>query len=151
MQATLALNDSGKFEDRWVYLKATGNQQPVNSKCIWTEGIEEIIYLPVAHGEGKFIPDGETTLTRLKENKRIVLQYVDRGGNLTGYPGNPNGSTENIAGICDSTGRILGMMPHPERYIDPLNHPRWTREGLKKEGDGVRIFRNGVEYAKANL
>lgn len=145
MEVTLMLNDSGKFEDRWVYLRKRHNI------CVWTKGIDEIIYLPVAHAEGKFVPDNNGTLAKLKEDERIVFQYVDKNGDLAGYPDNPNGSTENIAGICDSTERILGMMPHPERYIDPLNHPRWMRDELKKEGDGLAIFRNGVEYAKANL
>jgi len=145
MEVTLMLNDSGKFEARWVYLRKRYNI------CVWTKGVDEIIYLPVAHSEGKFVSDNNGTLTKLKEDERIVFQYVDKDGNLAGYPDNPNGSTENIAGICDSTGRILGMMPHPERYIDPLSHPRWTRDKLKREGDGLAIFRNGVEYAKANL
>lgn len=144
-EATLMLNDSGKFEDRWGYLRKRYNI------CIWTKGVDEIIYLPVAHAEGKFVPAHNGTLAKLKEDERIVFQYVDKDGNLAGYPDNPNGSTENIAGICDSTGRILGMMPHPERYVDPLNHPRWMRDELKQEGDGLAIFRNGVEYAKANL
>lgn len=151
-EATLVLNDSGKFEDRWVYLKQPmGAGQGRENKCVWTQGIDEIIYLPVAHAEGKFVPANEAALAKLKENKRIVFQYVNKEGSLAGYPDNPNGSMDNIAGICNRTGRILGMMPHPERYIDPLNHPRWTREDLKKEGEGVKIFRNGVEYAKANL
>ena len=74
------------------------------------------------------------------------IKYVDKNGNMSGYPWNPNGSSDNIAGVCDSTGRILGMMPHPERHIDPTQHPRWTREGLKAEGDGIVIFRNAVNY-----
>lgn len=151
-EATLVLNDSGKFEDRWVYLKQPmGAGEGRENNCVWMEGIDEIIYLPVAHAEGKFIPANEAVLATLQKNKRIVFQYVDKEGSLLGYPDNPNGSMDNIAGICDRTGRILGVMPHPERYIDPLNHPRWTREGLKKEGEGVKIFRNGVEYAKSNL
>jgi phosphoribosylformylglycinamidine synthase len=150
IQATLTINDSARFEDRWVYLK---NQKSKikNQKCIWTNNIPEIIYLPVAHGEGKFVPRDKGVLDKLKENNRIVFQYVDEKGNLAGYPHNPNGSVENIAGICDNTGRIFGLMPHPERHIFSHQHPRWTREKPKAEGDGLAIFRNGVEYIKDNL
>ncbi len=152
IETTLSLNDSGRFEDRWIYLKKpeSSNQKPEN-KCVWTKGLPEIIYLPVAHGEGKFIPKDEDILNKLKTNDQIVFQYVDPAGKLANYPWNPNGSRENIAGICDPSGRILGMMPHPERHIQPTQHPRWTREGLKKEGDGLAIFKNGVEYAKEHL
>lgn len=147
IEATLTFNDSGKFEDRWVYLKSQvcGLKSQV---CIWTKNLPEIIYLPVAHGEGKFIPKDKSVLEKLKENGQIIFQYVDEKGVLKGYPYNPNGSVENIAGICDTTGRILGLMPHPERHILGTQHPRWTREGLKKEGDGLQIFRNGIEYIK---
>ncbi|MFH0838833.1 MAG: phosphoribosylformylglycinamidine synthase I [Candidatus Omnitrophota bacterium] len=150
IQATLTINDSAKFEDRWVYLK---NQKSKikNQKCVWTGDIPEIIYLPVAHGEGKFVPKDKTALAKLKENGQIVFQYADEKGNLAPYPYNPNGSVENIAGICDTTGRVFGLMPHPERHIFGHQHPRWTRNGLKKEGDGLAIFKNGVQYVKKNL
>ena len=145
-EATLTFNDSGKFEDRWVYLK------PVKeSNCVFIKGLEENIYLPVAHGEGKFICRDENILKELSENGQIVFQYVDKDGNCAGYPWNPNGSGDNIAAICDPGGRIMGIMPHPERYVHPANHPRWTREGLKPAGDGVRIFENAVQYAAENL
>ncbi|MCM8778239.1 MAG: phosphoribosylformylglycinamidine synthase I [Candidatus Omnitrophica bacterium] len=143
-KVTLTYNDSGRFEDRWVYLKI------VTSKCIWTTGLPEIIELPVAHGEGKFIGDKEV-IEKLKQNGQIVFQYVDEKGNLRGYPYNPNGSLENIAGICDETGLILGLMPHPERHIEYFQHPRWTREGRSGEGDGLQVFRNGVNYVKRYL
>jgi phosphoribosylformylglycinamidine synthase len=147
IEATLTFNDSGRFEDRWVYLKKPETRVQ-KSECIWTKGIKEVIYLPVAHGEGKFIPRNEKILNALKRNNQIVFQYVDEKGKLTDYPYNPNGSIENIAGICDLTGRILGMMPHPERHILGTQHPRWTAEGLKKFGDGIDIFRNGINYIK---
>lgn len=149
-KATLTYNDSGKFEDRWVYLRTPVHQStsaPV--RCIWSKDLPEIIELPIAHGEGKFMAEKEV-IKKLKENGQVVFQYVDREGNLAGYPYNPNGSKENIAGICDETGLILGLMPHPERHIDYLQHPRWTRERRPKEGDGLEIFRNGVNYAKKN-
>jgi phosphoribosylformylglycinamidine synthase I len=145
-EATIYTNDSGKFECRWVYLKHIDN-----GRCIFTKNIKEIIYLPVAHGEGKFTTISEKTLDALKAGDQVVFKYVDPDGNYTGYPWNPNGSDRNIAGICDSTGRIFGLMPHPERYLSKYNHPRWTREQLEEEGDGVTIFRNAVEYARREL
>ena len=140
---SLILNDSAKFEARWVYLKPDGN-------CVWTKGLKKIIYLPVAHGEGKFVVADKDILNRLKKNRQIVFQYSDAQGKFSGYPDNPNGSLENIAGITDSTGRILGLMPHPERHLLAVQHPR-KEERFKPEGDGLQIFRNGVEYVKANF
>ena len=137
---TLSMNDSGKFECRWVYLKTEENP------CIFTKGLKERIYLPVAHAEGKFIAD-EETLNCIERTGQVVFRYVDQDGKPTGYPGNPNGSLNDIAGICDCSGRIFGMMPHPERYVNSYNHPRWTREDLPEEGDGLAIFKNAVEYA----
>lgn len=141
---SLIINDSGKFEARWVYLKPGGH-------CTWTKGLKEIIYLPVAHGEGKFVPRDKNVLNRLKKNKQVVFQYCDAQGRLSGYPDNPNGSTENIAGICDETGRILGLMPHPERHIFSAQHPRNWNLKSKEEGDGLQIFKNGVKYVKDNF
>ncbi len=138
-EASLIINDSAKFEDRWVYLKSSG-------RCAWTRGIPEIIYLPVAHGEGKFILKEKSGLNRLKANRQIVFQYCDARGRPSGYPDNPNGALENIAGICDLTGRVLGLMPHPERHIAFSQHPRWFSLRRKKEGEGLGIFRNGVKY-----
>lgn len=144
--ATLSWNDSGRFEDRWVYLKV--NEK---SPCIWTKGIKSL-YLPVRHAEGKFIPRGDGILTDLHEKNRVVAQYVDENGNLNPrYPLNPNGSVDDIAGICDDTGRIFGIMPHPEAYLYKTNHPRWTRENVPEEGMGVQVFRNAVEYVKEKL
>jgi len=142
---SLILNDSAKFEDRWVYLK------PGGSYCVWTKGLKKIIYLPVAHGEGKFVVQDKNVLNRLKRNKQIVFQYCDAQGRLSGYPDNPNGSIENIAGICDSTGRILGLMPHPERHICAAQHPRKDELKSLRSGDGLQIFKNGVDYIKSNF
>ncbi|MDD5006244.1 MAG: phosphoribosylformylglycinamidine synthase I [Candidatus Omnitrophica bacterium] len=144
-EASLILNDSAKFEDRWTYLSIAGG------KCIWTKNLPQVIYLPVAHGEGKFILNDENILEKIKNNNQIVFQYCNKNGGLGDYPENPNGSVENIAGICDESGRILGLMPHPERHISFYQHPHWTRLDKKEEGDGLAIFRNGVEYAKENL
>ena len=145
-ETTIYTNDSGKFECRWVYLKHTDN-----GKCVFTRNIKDVIYLPIAHGEGKFTTVDENTLDALEADDQVVLKYVDPEGKYAGYPWNPNGSDRHIAGICDSTGRIFGMMPHPERYLSKYNHPRWTREDLQEEGDGVAIFRNAVEYAEQRL
>jgi len=145
IESTLTLNDSGKFEDRWVYLKRTGD------RCIWTKGTAKMIELPVAHGEGKFIPKDRGVLKRMKDKGLIVFEYVDDAGKRAAYPHCPNGSVENIAGICDPTGRIFGLMPHPERHITACQHPTWTRSGKKPAGDGFAIFRNGVSYARRCL
>ena len=109
--------------------------------CVWTKGLKETIYLPIAHGEGKFIPRDNNTLSQLRKNNQIVFKYTD----------NPNGSIDDIADICDITGRVLGMMPHPERHVLGTQHPRWTREGLQEYGDGFMIFKNGVDYFKEKL
>ncbi len=144
-EVTLTYNDSGRFEDRWVHLKANKI-----SKCVFTKGIENI-YLPVRHGEGKFVAKNLQVLEKLKKGNHIVFQYVDTEGKSAGYPHNPNGSVDNIAAICDKTGRVFGMMPHPEAFQHMTNHPRWTREELPEEGAGITIFRNMVEYAMKNL
>lgn len=150
-QASLILNDSAKFEDRWTYLKVTSGQSPVISKCVWAKDLPKIIYLPVAHGEGKFIVGDTGVLDKLRNNNQIVFQYCSKEGRLSGYTDNPNGSLDNIAGICDESGRVLGLMPHPERHMFFNQHPHWTRLAKKDEGDGILIFRNGVEYAQKNL
>lgn len=142
--STLTFNDSGRFEDRWVYLRV--NQK---SPCVWTKGIETL-YLAVRHGEGKFIFASEEVKEKAIRQNQIVLQYADEKGNLAGYPWNPDGAQLNIAGICDETGRILGMMPHPEGFLIPQNHPRWTREKIKA-GEGLRVFQNGVNFVKKEL
>ncbi len=141
---TLTANESGKFEDRWVYLKSN-----VNSQNIFTSGIERL-YLPVRHGEGRFITQDEKTLQLLRSNNQIALQYVDEDNNEGSYPYNPNGSVDNIAGICDTTGRVFGLMPHPEAFLSEMNHPRWTRKP-KTIVTAKKIFSNAVEYVKNNM
>lgn len=149
-EASLVINDSGKFEDRWVYLKGQGPRAKGRG-CAWTKNLPDIIYLPVAHGEGKFVVKDKAVLEKLKKNGQIVFWYCGEKGDKRSYPYNPNGSIDNIAGICDETGRVLGLMPHPERHIEIYQHPRWPGMKNKKEGDGLIIFRNGVEYARKNL
>ncbi|MDO8525249.1 MAG: phosphoribosylformylglycinamidine synthase I [Candidatus Omnitrophota bacterium] len=153
IEATLTLNDSNKFEDRWVFLKKPETRKQ-KTECIWTTGIDKIISLPVAHGEGKFIPRNSEILKALKRDGLIALEYVDEKGERRGFPFNPNGSVGNIAGICDRTGRIFGLMPHPERHVSFYQSPCWTRaprKGADRDGDGLIIFRNGVKFAKKHL
>src|SRR6516165_9818723 len=137
--ATLAGNTSGKFEDRWVYLQATSN------RCPFLRGYDRF-HVPVAHGEGRFICREPWILTGLEQTGQVVARYVDADGRPGPYPVNPNGSQGDVAGVCDASGRVLGIMPHPERHVLPTQHPRWTRLGLAPEGDGLRLFRNAVQY-----
>jgi phosphoribosylformylglycinamidine synthase subunit PurQ / glutaminase len=148
--ATLTLNESGKFEDRWVYLRVASDT------CVFLRGIERM-YLPVAHAEGKFVARDEATLRRLEAAGQLVLRYTDPPttdhrptdhrptDQLVPYPANPNGARLNVAGLCDESGRVFGLMPHPERHIDPTQHPRWTREQHER-GDGLAVFENAVRY-----
>jgi phosphoribosylformylglycinamidine synthase len=167
-RATLAWNRSGKFEDRWVHLETEG------TKCVFLAGIETM-YLPVAHGEGRFAASSSAVLDELDSAGQLVLRYasapvgnavrgvlsqtpndspvgsdpsplVPHHSPLISYPANPNGAERNIAGICDSTGRVFGLMPHPERHVDPTQHPRWTRGESKTPGDGLQLFENAVAY-----
>jgi phosphoribosylformylglycinamidine synthase len=169
--ATLAFNDSGHFECRWVRLAVT----PGN--CVFLQGISEM-ELPVAHAEGRFVARDAAVFAKLEQAGRIVARYaptqqpdlndecqmsnaaaydssfVIRHSTfpaalpppLVPYPDNPNGAMGNVAGICDATGRVFGLMPHPERFIDPMQHPRWTRRPRRETGDGLRIFQNAVRY-----
>jgi phosphoribosylformylglycinamidine synthase len=142
--ATLTFNDSGKFEDRWVELGVFA------SNCVFLAGIESM-YLPVAHAEGKFVTRDEAMLEALDAAGRLVLRYrrLALHGDADAavpYPDNPNGSMADTAGVCDASGRVLGLMPHPERHIDPTQHPRWTRGEARDPGDGLKVFQNAVGY-----
>ncbi|MDD5457917.1 MAG: phosphoribosylformylglycinamidine synthase I [Phycisphaerae bacterium] len=142
---TITYNDSGKFEDRWVYL------EPVSDRCVFLDRGRRI-YLPIAHGEGKIVTKDSGTLDRIKNDAFIAFRYVDENGNEGGFPINPNGSTDSIAGLTDTTGRVLGLMPHPERFVRKTQHPHWTRIKDKLDGgDGMSIFTNAVKYIKENL
>jgi phosphoribosylformylglycinamidine synthase subunit PurQ / glutaminase len=135
---TLTNNDSGKFECRWVYLKV--NEK---SPCVFTRGIKGM-YVPIAHGEGKLVAE-----PGMAEKLNIVVQYVDENWKTrAGYPSNPNGSINDIAGICDASGRIFGLMPHPEDFIRWTQHPRWTRENPREDLYGMQVFRNAVRWAE---
>jgi phosphoribosylformylglycinamidine (FGAM) synthase-like amidotransferase family enzyme len=118
------------------------------SPCIFTKGITDCP-LPIRHGEGKFIAQVERTLARLQAEPLITLRYCDEQGQpTTAYPANPNGSDDAIAGICDASGRIFGLMPHPEAYLHRTNHPRWTSENLPEEGAGLALFRNAAGFLR---
>ncbi len=135
--ATLTHNSSGKFEDRWIYLQASPG------KCPFLKGIDRM-HLPIAHGEGRFLCRADWHLHGLTQSGQIVLRYCDEQGQPGPYPINPNGSQGDVAGLCDPSGMILGLMPHPERHVLPTQHPRWTRLGLAAEGEGLRLFQNAV-------
>lgn len=138
--ATLTNNNSGRFESRWVHLQAN----PGN--CPFLKGIHRL-FVPVAHGEGKFVTREPWILHGMENSKQIVLRYVTADGEpAKDFPENPNGSMGNVAGACDPSGRVLGLMPHPERHILPTQNPHWTRNGLSEEGDGFAIFKNAVKY-----
>jgi phosphoribosylformylglycinamidine synthase len=142
-QVSLSLNDSARFEDRWVRLAAN----PA-SPCVFTQGLGQIS-LPVRHGEGKLIPMDEATLDALEANNLVTLRYVNpqTGQPTQEYPYNPNGSPRAIAGLTDPSGRVLGLMPHPEAFNHRTNHPRWTRG--EDETLGLAILEGGVKYLKA--
>jgi phosphoribosylformylglycinamidine synthase subunit PurQ / glutaminase len=139
--ATLTFNAQGHFECRWVTLK------PVSHKCLWTNGLDNLIECPVAHGEGNFQVSEQFLLSPFDAEDQIALTYVCADGSPANgeYPINPNGSILDIAGICNLQGNVLGLMPHPENHIHPYQHPQRTR-GIKHR-NGLALFENGVKYA----
>ena len=142
IEASLAANASGRFEDRWIHLRVESGRTP-----FLQEG--EQLEFPVAHAEGRFVAAGSLALEELTRNGQVAMRYVDPDGGAPGYPGNPNGSQADIAGIINSRGNVFGLMPHPERFLQPYHHPTWTRrQTLAEEGDGMRIFRRAVDYAR---
>lgn len=142
--ATLTWNRQGRFEDRWVHLK------PATDKCVFLKDIERCYY-PMAHAEGRFLFRDAAAREQLLANGQIAIQYCTEDG-TTGdeplaHPHNPNGAEMNVAGICDASGRIFGLMPHPERHLFPTNHPSWTRREIQPEhGEGLKMFQNAVQY-----
>lgn len=150
-QIALAPNSHGVFRDAWVMLRADPE-----SPCIFTRDID-LLPLPIRHGEGRFVPASALVLRQIQDGHLAPLRYADpeRGTPTTEFPDNPNGSMDSIAGVCDPSGRVFGLMPHPEAYLSPFNHPHWTRQKingvLPREGLGLRIFRNAVAFARENL
>jgi len=134
---TLTSNDSGRYEDRWVHLRA---EECPNVFLV----PEEVLSVPVAHGEGKFVPEGgKRGLSILESRKRVAVRYVAADGGVPRFPENPNGSIGNVAGLTDRTGRVFGLMPHPERSIDATQTPGWAGGGAGG-GDGRRLFERAV-------
>lgn len=146
--ATLTWNENGKYTALWVHLQKRSDQ------CVFLRGIEET-EMPIAHAEGRLVVDDPGLIDEWRRKGQIALVYRDPQQNGEGdgqlpYPINPNGSTANIAGLCDPSGRVLGLMPHPERYQFATQHPQWTRRPERGEGTGLQIFRNAVEYFRAS-
>ncbi len=145
--ATLTWNNNGKYTALWVTLKVA------SSNSVFLRGIDEI-EMPIAHAEGRIAVSDPSVLTGWNNANQVALRYSnghvpatgENGQELLAYPANPNGSIDNIAGLCDPTGRVLGLMPHPERFIHATQHPQWTRRGLKGDGAGLKLFQNAVEY-----
>lgn len=148
LPATLTWNNSGRFIDTWVHLQVAGN------KCVFLKDLDRL-YLPIAHAEGRFVTRDDQTYQQLLSNQQLAIKYVpdpsfngaaSEDGSIESMPYNPNGSVGDVAGVCDDTGRLFGLMPHPERHVDATQHPQWTRQGLAKEGQGLALFRNAVKY-----
>lgn len=142
--ATLTQNKQGKFEDRWVHLCNAG------SNSVFLRGIDKM-YLPMAHAEGRFVIRDEQAAKQLVEEKQLGLRYCTESGQVEDrtldFPVNPNGADFNVAGISDPSGNVFGLMPHPERHIDPTHHPHWTRRSEQPEvGEGLKMFANAVEH-----
>lgn len=127
--ATLSWNDCGSFVDRWVPLRSESD------RCVFLPKGQKLT-LPIAHGEGKFVPRDEAVLARIRSGDQVAVRYDGD---------NPNGSVDDIAGICDPTGRIFGIMPHPERFVDVTQHPAWTRGGVER-ADGLAVFQRAAEF-----
>lgn len=139
---TLTDNSSGRFECRWVRLGA----EPT-SRCVFTQGLKRSIEVPVAHGEGRIAATSSAAVAALRAEGLVALRYLGADAGPAAYPANPNGSLDDIAGLCNHQGNVLGLMPHPENAVLPQQHPRWTREPARAEGDGLQLFRNAVQYA----
>lgn len=151
-QVTLTWNNSGRYTDRWVKLKVA------NSNSVFLKDMDEF-EVPIAHAEGRIAVADDSVLQQLRSNQQISLCYwndeagalAEKSGDVTDIgilsePCNPNGSLANIAGLSDETGRVLGLMPHPERYLFATQHPQWTRRELRGDGEGLKLFTNAVGY-----
>jgi phosphoribosylformylglycinamidine synthase len=147
-EATLTWNHNGRYTARWVHLQVSG------SRNVFLKGIDQLD-LPIAHAEGRLVPRNGAVIERWRQNGQVALQYAawkDESGNShpvnNRWDSNPNGAADDIAALSDPTGRVLGLMPHPERFIFATQHPHWTRLKREGNGDGLRLFQNGVDYFK---
>ncbi|UCF68532.1 MAG: phosphoribosylformylglycinamidine synthase subunit PurQ [Acidobacteriota bacterium] len=143
-RADLGPNDQLGYRDAWVRLQADSN-----SPCIWTRGIESID-LPARHGEGKFLVGPDAALDELEERGQLALRYVDDAGRPTEiWPHNPNGSPRGVAGVCDRSGRVFGLMPHPDAFLHPWQHPSWRQhpDPPSSRPLGLAIFEAGLRAA----
>lgn len=138
-RVTVTHNDSARFEARWVRLEVCTDRCP-----FLPEGA--VLEMPVEHAEGKVVTADDATAAQLAKNGQVAVRYVDVDGRNDTYPANPNGSVAGIAGLCDPTGRVLGLMPHPDRHFDHAHHPCWTRGRVDGPADGLRVFRSAVSY-----
>jgi phosphoribosylformylglycinamidine synthase len=147
---TLTNNTTGRFIDRWIRLAPRGG------RCIWTKDLavdsNNTIELPIAHGEGRFVPASDAVRQSLRDNGQVALAYATADGSPANgqFPDNPNGSTDDIAGVCDASGLVFGLMPHPERFVDAIQHPAW-RTRPAAEAAGLRFFQNAVNYVTEAL
>lgn len=149
-RATLAPNERLGYRDAWVHVAFDPK-----SPCVWTRGLDRMD-LPSRHGEGRFLAESAELLARLERNGQLAARYVGPDGRPTEqWPHNPNGSRLGVAGVCDPSGRLFGLMPHPDAYLYPFHHPHWHRRHRDDmphtEGAGLAIFRNGVDHAAAGL
>jgi len=148
-KAALETNDSNRFECRPSLLRVEENSNCVFTRC-YAEG-ETILY-PSAHKEGKFVLDDEIDIEELEKRDQVVFRYTTPDGSTPGYPWNPNGSIDHIAGVCNPKGNVLGLMPHPERVFGPYTNPDWTRGGIRAEkGDGRSLFESALKYLEENF
>lgn len=148
-KAALETNDSNKFECRPTLLRVEED-----SNCIFTRGYQkgETVLYPSAHKEGKFVLDDDISVDEMEKNQQIVFRYTTPEGKKPDYPWNPNGSFDDIAGICNPQGNVLGLMPHPERVFHPYTNPDWTRNEARKErGDGKSLFESALRYLEENF
>ncbi len=142
-RAALTNNDRLGYRNAWVRLSVDAN-----TRCVWTRGLDTLD-VPARHGEGKFLAESSDVLARFEREGRIAFRYVDESGRATeAWPENPNGSPGGVAGVCDMSGRVLGLMPHPEAFLAPYVHPDWRHRRAELERStpaGLAVFRAGLE------
>ena len=138
-QVTVTYNDSARFEARWVRLEVC------TDRCVFLKPGTHL-EMPIEHAEGKVVTASDAVLQRLEQAGQVAVRYVDPAGRCDRYPANPNGSVAGLAGLCDPTGRVFGLMPHPDRHFDHAQHPHWTRRNPEAPPDGLTVFQNAARY-----